>query len=366
MLKPTVSPRQVVTRLRIAWVLFVAISTGLFSSTIFLLTQGLSFPDLGSQFLGYAFANPDGLDQTLTRSIPLILVGLSVALGLRVKFWNIGVEGQLWIGALSATAVAIYHIGPEALRLETMLLAAMLGGGVWCGICALGRLYLRASEVVSTLLMNYIGNMLALQLLYGPWRNPSDAFPVSETFGSPERLPLLGFGHVHAGILVAIAAAGLCFWLCSYSSLGICARAVAANPRAARALGISVNRTVLIMAVLAGALSGAAGFIIVAGEEYKLTQFVGHDFIFPSVVIAYLARANAMGVMIASIAVAALYTAGDSLKVFYQLPGATVLTIEATMLFFVSCSEFFLRYRVDWIKTETPLSGTLVLHEGKV
>jgi len=352
MYKPLVSPRLVVTKRLTALTLAGGIATGLVVSTGFLLTQGMGLSDLASQFIGYTFGDPEGLDQTLTRAIPLILVGLSVAVCLRVNFWNIGVEGQLWAGAIAATAVDLYHIGPDAVRLETMALAAMLGGGLWCGVCAAARLYLRANEVITTLLMNYIGAMLAQQLLYGAWRNPTDSYPVSETFGPNERLALLGFGHVHAGMFIALGAAVFCWWLCTYSRVGLLSRAVAANALAARAVGIPVARIVLLMGALAGALSGLAGFSIVAGEEYKLTQFVGNDFIFPSIVVAYLARANPLGVVVASVAIAALYTAGDSLKAFFQLPGATVLAIEATLLFCVSCFEFLLRYRLTWVKTK--------------
>lgn len=348
--RAVVSPRLDVSRRLMALTLFGGIATGLLVSTIFLLTQGMALSDLLSQFLVDTFADPEGLDQTLTRAIPLILVGLSVAVCLKVKFWNIGVEGQLWAGAIGATAVVIYQIGPPGLRLPLMILAAMLGGGAWCGVCALARLYLRSNEVITTLLMNYIAYMLAQQLLYGAWRNPTDSFPVSITFGTAERLPLLGFGHVHAGIFISIGAALFCWWLCGLSRVGIMARAVAANPRAARAVGVPVGRIILLMASLGGALSGLAGFAVVSGEEYKLTQFVGNDYIFPSIVVACLARSNPLGVIAASLAIAGLYTAGDSLKAFYQLPGATVLTIEATLLLCVSCFEFLLRYRLTWVK----------------
>jgi ABC-type uncharacterized transport system permease subunit len=345
-----VSPRLEVSRRLMALTLFGGIGTGIIVSTIFLLTQGMALSDLANQFLYYTFADPEGLDQTLTRSIPLILVGLSVAVCLKVKFWNIGVEGQLWAGAIGATAVVVYHVGPNSLHLPLMFLAAMLGGGLWCGVCAATRIYLRANEVITTLLMNYVAYMLAQQLLYGAWRNPTDSFPVSVTFDMSERLPLLGFGHVHAGIFISIGAALFCWWLCSFSRVGIMSRAVAANPLAARAVGVPVARIILLMAVLGGALSGLAGLAVVAGEEYKLTQFVGNDFIFPSIVVAYLARSNPLGVVVASLAIAGLYTAGDSLKAFYQLPGATVLTIEATLLLCVSCFEFLLRYRLAWVK----------------
>jgi general nucleoside transport system permease protein len=350
MIRPLVSPRLVVTPRLTALTLCAGLLTGLIVSTLFLLTQGMGLSDLVNQFVLYTLGNPEGLDQTLTRAIALILVGLSVAVCLRVKFWNIGVEGQLWAGALAATAVVIYHLGPPSLRLEVMLLAAMLGGALWCAVCAAARLYLRANEVITTLLMNYVASMLAQQLLYGAWRNPADSYPVSESFSHNERLALLGFGHVHAGIFIALGAALFCWWLCGFSRLGIMAKAVAANPVAARAVGVPVGRVILLMTALAGALSGTAGFCIVAGQEYRLTQFVGNDFIFPAIVVAYLARANPLGVVVAAIAIAALYTAGDSLKAFFQLPGATVLAIEAVLLFCVSCFEFLLRYRLSWVK----------------
>jgi simple sugar transport system permease protein len=302
--------------------------------------------------LVYTFTNPEGLDQTLTRAIPLILVGLSVAVCLKVKFWNIGVEGQLWVGAIAATAVVLYHVGPAPLRFVLMVVVAAMAGGAWCGVCALARQYLRANEVITTLLMNYVAYNLTQQLLYGPWRNPNDGYPDTLTFDPDERLALLGFGHVHAGIFISLGMAVFCWWLCGYSRTGIFAQAVAANPVAARATGVPVGWMIILMATLAGALSGLAGFTIVAGEEYKLTQFVGNDFIFPSIVVAYLARANPLGVVVASLCIAALYTAGDSLKAFYQLPGATVLTIEATLLLCMSSFEFLLRYQLSWVRAK--------------
>lgn len=351
MYRPVVSPRLVVTKRLTAMVLGAGIFTGLLVSALFLLTQGMGLSDLADQFAGYTFGDPEGLDQTLTRSIPFILMGLSVAVCLRVKFWNIGVQGQVWAGAMGATAVSLYHIGPAAVRLEAMFVAAALGGALWCGVCAAGRLYLRANEVVTTLLMNYVAAFLAQQLLYGAWRNPTDSFPVTQSFAPGETLALLGFGHVHSGIFISLGAAVFCTWLCAYSRIGVMAKAVAANPVAAKAVGVPVGRIVLLMAAIGGALSGLAGFTIVCGEEHKMTQFIGDpDFIFKSIVIAYLARANPLGVIVAAVAIAGLDTTGDSLKAFFQLPGATVLAIEAVVLMCVSCFEFLIRYRLDWVR----------------
>lgn len=346
-----VAPRPSVSRRIIALTLIAGIIAGLIVCVLFLMAVGVPASALTDEFLVYTFGNTAGLDQTATRAIPLLLVGLSVAMSLRVKFWNIGVEGQSWVGAIAATGVVLYHVGPTVIHLPIMFVAAALAGGLWCALSAVAKLWLRADEVVTTLLMNYIGYLFAQQLLYGAWRNPSDSFPVSKTFAPLERLPIIGLAHVHAGLFIALFAALFCWWLVTYSRTGIMAQAIAANPLAARAAGIPVNRIVLMMSILAGALSGLAGFTLVAGEEYKLTQFIGQGFIFPSIVIAYLGRANPLGVIVSAVAIAGIYTAGDSLKAFYQLPQAVVTTIEATLLLTVSAFDFFQRYRVSFVRT---------------
>ncbi len=340
------SPRLAVPRWLTVATLVGGIAFGLLCCAIFLIAFGVPASDLANQFILYVFGNSAGLDQTLTRAISLVLVSLSVALCLRIRFWNIGVEGQLWMGAIGATAVSFYHIGPWFLRMPLMIVAAALGGALWCGIAAVAKIRLRADEVITTLLLNYIGYLFAQDLLYGRWRNPTDQFPVSPTFPAYEQLPTFGGWHLHYGVFLAIAATVFCWWLCRYSRFGLLSQAVAENRTASRALGIPVARITLTTACLAGAVSGLAGFSIVAGEEHKLTQFVGNDFIFPSIAIAYLGRANPLGVFIAALAVAGLYTTGDSLKAFYQLPDTVVVTMEAFLLMTVAAFDVFIRYRI--------------------
>jgi simple sugar transport system permease protein len=340
------SPRLAVPRWLTAATLIGGVVFGLLCCAIFLIAFGVPAGDLANQFILYVFGNSAGLDQTLTRAISLVLVSLSVALCLRIRFWNIGVEGQLWMGAIGATAVSFYHIGPWFLRMPLMIVAAAIGGAIWCGIAAVAKIRLRADEVITTLLLNYVGYLFAQDLLYNRWRNPTDQFPVSPTFAHYEQLPTFGGWHLHYGVFIALAATAYCWWLCRYSRFGLLSQAVAENRTASRALGIPVARITLTTACLAGAISGLAGFSIVSGEEHKLTQFVGNDYIFPSIAVAYLGRANPLGVFIAALAVAGLYTAGDSLKAFYQLPDTVVVTMEAFLLMTVAACDVFIRYRV--------------------
>jgi ABC-type uncharacterized transport system permease subunit len=350
------SPRLAVPRWLTAATLVGGILFGLVCCALFLIAFGVPASDLGNEFILYVFGNRAGLDETLTRAISLTLVAMSVALCLRIRFWNIGVEGQLWMGAIAATAVSMYQIGPWYLRLPLMILAAIIGGGLWCGIAAFAKVRLRADEVITTLLLNYVAYLLAQDLLYGQWRNTADQFPMTPLFPRYEQLPTFGGWHLHYGVFIALIVTAFCWWLCRYSRFGLLSKAVAENRTASRALGIPVNRITLATACLAGAVSGLAGFSIVSGEEHKLTQFVGNDFIFPSIAIAYLGRANPIGVLVAALAVAGLYTAGDSLKAFYQLPDTVVVTMEAFLLMTVAAFDVFIRYRIS-VHRVRPMAG---------
>ena len=147
-----------------------------------------------------------------------------------------------------------------------MIVAAMIGGAVWCGFAAVAKIRLRADEVITTLLLNYVGYFFAQDLLYGRWRNPTDQFPVSPTFPAYEQLPTFGGWHLHYGVFIALVVTAFCWWLCRYSRFGLLSQAVAENRTASRALGIPVARITLATACLAGAVSGLAGFSIVCGR----------------------------------------------------------------------------------------------------
>lgn len=344
------APRLAVAPRITALALAAGIAVGLLLAALTLIAIGLPPRALIDEFVLYAFAPSGGLATTLTRAIPLVLVGLSAAVALRIRFWNIGMEGQLWLGAVAATAVAITDIGPSFLRLPLMAVAAALAGAAWCLLPALAKVRLRAEEVITTLLLNYVAYLFVQQLLYGPWRNGETGFPVSDAFEpGVERLGLVGFGGLHWGLLLALAATAFAWAFCMVGRTGLLMRAVAVNPLAARAAGIHVGRTILLAAAVSGALAGLAGFCVVAGQEYKLTQFIGRDYVFPAIVIAYLGRTNPIGAAVAGIAMAGLYTAGDSLKAFYQIPLSIITTIQAVLLLSVAAFDFLPRYRLSLV-----------------
>ncbi len=322
-------------------------------SGAFLVAIGLPAAALIPDLIVFPFGPQQGLDRTLLRATPLILLGLAVVVGLRVRFWNIGVEGQCWMGAIAATGVAIFDIGPEALRLPLMALAAAAAGGLWCLFPAAMKVRTGASELILTLLLNYVAFQVVQHLLFGPWRDPASAFPVTAQFDAViERLPLIGFGRVHAGLILALFCLVFFYWLTRISRAGAFMQATSANPLAGRLLGVPVSGMILLCGALAGALAGLAGFTIVAGQEFRLTQFVGQNYLFAAVLIAFLARLSAGGTLVAAICMAGLSTAADGLKAFYQMPLAVVTCVQAILFLSIALSTFVPQYRLLLVRSK--------------
>jgi simple sugar transport system permease protein len=275
-----------------------------------------------------------------------VFAGLAGAVALKVRFWNIGIEGQLWLGAVGATFVALNDVGPESIRLPLMALGAMIGGMLWIALPGLVKMRFGVSEIISTLLLNYVALLLVQHLVFGAWKDPQQNFPYTAGFDPAEQLARLGWGKTHAGLVVALVAVVAVWLVCERSRWGAYMRAVGANREVARATGVPVLATIVLAIALSGALAGLAGFSVAAGEEHRLTQHLGVGYGFSGILIAFLARFRAFGVLIASVLVAELYVAGESLQQFYQLPAALIELIQAIILFSVVGAEFFARYRV--------------------
>ncbi|RMX04929.1 ABC transporter permease [Corticibacter populi] len=320
---------------------------GIVLGLLLLMAVGVPAQALFDDLVVQVFLRQQGLAQTLTLSVPLVLAGLASAVAMRLKFWNIGIEGQLWLGAIGATAVALHGFGPPVLRLPLMLLAAALCGAAWIALPLLLRLRLQVSELVVTLLMSNIAYLLLQHLLFGAWRDPANSFPVSPRIGPEGRLALLGMGNLHSGIVVALLAALLVAALLERSRAGFHANAIGANAQVARAAGIPVTATLAGMVLLSGALAGLAGGIIVSGTEYRLTQNIGWNMTFSGIVVAFIARLKPLWVVPVAFVLGGLYNAGGTLKVFYGLSEAVVLLLQGVILMSLLVCLFFAHFRID-------------------
>ena len=212
------------------------------------------------------------------------------------------------------------------------------------------KVHLGISEVITTLLLNYVAFYFVMNQVYGPWQDPVDRFYHSERFETFERLPQLGWERLHAGILIGLAATALTWWLMERSRFGLLARFVGANPRMSLAVGINVPVVVIGFALLSGALSGTAGYVMAAAQEFRLTPSMAAGYGFSGIVIAFLARNNPLAVLAVAFLMGGLFVAGQNVKAFYGLPHALVGLLQAVIVLSVAASDFFVRYRMRWAR----------------
>ncbi|SDC91445.1 nucleoside ABC transporter membrane protein [Variovorax sp. CF079] len=333
-----------------ALILAAAIGVGLLLSAAILVAAGVPAGELLNEFIVQTFLDGQNFRAVLFQAAPMILVGLAGAMAFRARFWNLGLEGQMIWGAIGATAVSLFEIGPPSLRLPLMFLAALAAGLLWVLGPALLKLRLGVNEIISTLMLNYMAANFLLHLVYGSWKDPKDNFPYSPQFRAFERLPDL-FSGVNSAILLAAVVALLGWWLVGVSRAGLYLRFVDANPRMAHAAGVPVARVIYGAVLLSGAMAGLAGFAVTAGQEGRLTQAFYQGYGFSGILIAFLARNNPLAASVVALMVAALFVTGRSLQVFYQVPFSMVQLIQAVIVVCVASSDFFIRHRLRRVGT---------------
>ena len=323
-----------------------AVLFGLAICIIILLGRSIEISSIYEEFVVFTFFNAAGISAVLVESIPLVLVGLGAALAFRVNFWNIGIEGQMFMGAIGASVIALFDVGPNFLRLPLMLIFALLFGMLWALGPALLKVRLNVNEVISTLLLNYVAYYFVLNQLFGPWKDPRDKFPHGKLYDLSERLPETGWEQVHYGIVVAGLAFVIVWWLVERSRFGIASRFVGINPKMALAVGLPVSLITAGSALASGGLAGSAGFVIAAATEYRLSFTMAAGYGFSGIVIAFLAGNRPIPTIIVAVLMGSLYVAGESMKIFYSLPDALVGLIQAIIVISATASEFFIRYRL--------------------
>lgn len=335
--------------------LFIAISlaVGLGLSAIVLMLNGMELSSIFDEFVMATFFDGQGIGAVLVQASQLVLVGLAAALAFRVRFWNIGLEGQIIWGGIGAAFVALFHIGGEGYRLPLMLIAACLCGALWILLPTVLRLRLSVNEIISTLLLNYVAFEFLQHLLYGAWQDKRDGFPHSPQFLPADRLPLLGWERLDWSLPMGLIVAGLAWWLMSRSRFGTYMKFVNANDRMGLAVGVPIRFVTFASVLLSGAIAGAAGFSMVAGQEYRLTLTFWEGYGFSGIVIAFLGRNHPIVVTVIAFLMAGLHVASQNLKVFYSIPGSILPLIEAIIVMAVAGSEFLIRYRVHWVRRTT-------------
>jgi ABC-type uncharacterized transport system permease subunit len=346
-----------------------------------------------------AFGSAYGVSETIMKAIPLMLAGLGVALAFRMLVWNIGAEGQLYMGAFASCLVAYtWPDAPAWVLLPAMMAAGFVGGALWGAIPGALKAYLGVNEIITSLMLNYIAIQWVNYLVIGPWQDPTSlGFPrttrlspsatmptVSEAWYLPtvvflvlggavvlywilrreknnrERLWLaLGFAlvavlslggiyflggrRVHLGFVVSVAAAAVFAVLLARTRWGYEVRVIGENARAARYAGMSLKRNIVLVMMISGGMAGLAGMSEISGNLHLIKRMFSPDYGYTAIIVAWLAKLNPWGVILVSLLLGGLYRGSDAIP---GAPKALGMMLQAVIFFVLIGGEVVVRYRI--------------------
>jgi simple sugar transport system permease protein len=281
--------------------------------------------------------------ETLNVATPLLFTGAAVAIAFRAGYWNIGVEGQLLMGAVAAAGIGQVVEGlPAIIVLPAMFGAGALAGAAWALVPALLRVRLGIDEVVTTLLLNPVALLVVEALLHGPWTDPDTGFPESPRIAPSAELPrmaaflpFVGRSRLHLGFVIAVIVITITWWVLSRTAIGLRVRAVGLSPHGARFAGIRVERTLLRVALISGAVAGVAGVSEVAGIQYRLTAGISPGFGYTGIVVAMLGGLTMPGVLVAGLLLGDLAVGASTAVRSLQVPSQLGAVVQGTLLLVV-------------------------------
>ena len=305
-----------------------------------------------------SFGSLGVFSDTIVKATPLILVGLACALAFRMRLWNIGAEGQFYIGAFGATAVVLTPLLPPEssrwLMIPAMMAAGMLAGAAWGAVPGFLKARFNVNEIISTLMMNYIAVAWNNYFIYAVWTE--GGFQLTRVFPRSawlprladyaEQFPILRGLTAHLGLLFGLVAAAAVAWLLYRSQWGYEIRLIGDNPKAARYAGIPIVRNTVLVMVVSGALAGLAGMSEVSGVVHRLQGAISPGYGFTGIIIAWLAKLNPIAVVPVSILFGALILAGREIQ-----PSGVPRMIQGIILVCLIASDMLLRYRVRFVAT---------------
>jgi general nucleoside transport system permease protein len=273
--------------------------------------------------------------EILVKATPLLLASLAVAVPARAGLVNVGGEGQLVIGAVSAygATMILGSTVPGTVVIAAMVAAAAIGGGAWSIIAIVLRIKVGINEAVTTLLMNYIAIDVMAFLVYDRWKDrKGSGQPVSKALPSDERLPAIALDRVHLGLVLAVAAVVAVVVTFRFTSFGFKLRVLGGNPEAARRAGFKVSWLLVIAMGIGGALAGIGGMTQLAGVEFKLRQGLVVQYGYIAYLASWLGRHRPIHLVGATLLLSALAIGGDSLQIDSGLPAASVNVLMALLL----------------------------------
>ncbi|MDR2178548.1 MAG: ABC transporter permease [Treponema sp.] len=327
--------------MRLAGVLAALAASGLI-----MLALGYNPLDVYGRIIAGSLGTAYRLRNTIQKAIPLSVLSLGTLIAFRMKFWNIGQEGQFYMGAYGASLVAFaFPELPAPLLLPCMFLCGMAFGAAWAMIPALLKARFSVSETLVTLMLNYVAAKWVSYLQYGPWRDPEGSgFPKIASFSPNAVLP--GVLGIHAGWVIALFLALFLWFVLKKTRLGYEIDVLGESEATARYAGMHVLRIMIIAIVISGGLCGAAGMMQASAVERSLSEQLSGGLGFTAVITTWLSRLSPPAVLAVSFLFSMLIQGGSFLQSSLQIPASISQVLQGVIIFFVLGSEFFIRYRV--------------------
>lgn len=296
--------------------------------------------DVGKAFSGFfsgIFSSSYAISEVFVKATPLILAGLGISVAFKSGFINIGAEGQLYMGAIAVTAIAVFLPGlPKVILLPLCLIGGFLAGGVWALVPGLLKARFGVSEVINTIMFNYIALGLTGVLLQTVLKDPENHFPMSPALPDAAKLSTLIRGaRLHTGIIIAVVCAALVWLLVFKTPLGYRMRAVGLNQRACVCSGIPVGKSIILSSLISGGLAGIAGVCEIAGLHHKLIENISPSYGYLAIIVALLGGNHPVGVVASAIGIAALQVGSLSMQRTAGVPSAIASIIMGSVVMLI-------------------------------
>lgn len=346
--------------LQIFAVLLALVLTG-----IFILFMGHNPIKVYASMLNGALGSGHRFNETIVKAIPLVIAGLGIGIAFKMKFWNIGGEGQMLMGGFGATFIALnFKDSPKFLVITLMIAAGMICGGLWNLIAGILKSKFNANETIITLMMNYIALKWIIYLQYELWKDPASlGFPKIANFSDNAILPKV-FG-IHIGWIIALILVIVVHVFLNYTKKGYEISVLGESENTARYCGMSVKKVILLTTFISGALVGLAGVIQASAVtntlNIQLTANAGNT----AIIVSWLSGLNAIWTLFVSIAFAVLIQGASYIQTAFQIPQAAADIIEAMILFCVLGCQFFLQYRVVFELSSKHKSEMNMIKDGE-
>ncbi len=312
--------------------------------------------------LGVYFLDPltdsYSLIEIAVKATPLVMIAVGLALCYIANVWNIGAEGQFLIGAVCGSWIAVKTQGTDAGAwvLPAMLIAGAVGGALYALIPAICKVRFGASEILTSLMLVYVADLLLDYLVRGPWRDPNGFnFPTTAEFDPVATVPTLFEGEPPAcsAAVIALIVVMIATVLLGRTIMGFEIRVVGAAPRAARFAGFDADRLVIVTFLISGALAGLAGIIEVAGPVGHLQPGISPGYGFTAIIVAFLGRLNPIGILIAGLFLALTFIGGENAQISMKVPLDLTKVFQGILLFYVLACDSLILYRIRLVTSRT-------------